>query len=99
MNGVSHTIRAELNAKNKVIAINTFAILVMTCSFNIINWTLAETKEKQKIGTKVRKLITCHRMNRPRTDIERVYVKRENSGKELIQLELTSKTSTIGLKK
>ena len=32
-------LRTEVNAKNKVIAINSLAIPVMTYSLNIINWT------------------------------------------------------------
>ena len=51
------------------------------------------------MDTKVRKLTTCHRRHHIRADIERLYVKRENSGSGLIWQELTSKTTTIGLKK
>ena len=40
-----------------------------------------------------------HRRHYPRVYIECLYVKTENSGRELIQLELTYKTGTIGLKK
>ena len=39
---ITRITRTELNIKNKVIAINTLAILVVMYSFNIINWTLAE---------------------------------------------------------
>ena len=39
-------LRTELNAKNRFIAINTLAILLVTYSFNIINWTLAEILKK-----------------------------------------------------
>ena len=69
----------------------------MEYNFNMINCKLAEIKKK--MDTKVRKLITCHRIHHPRADIERHYVKRENDGRGLIQLELTYKTITIGLKK
>ena len=57
-NGINHIINKEIRkiileekkshvknrteCKNKVIAINTLAIPVMTYSFDIINWTLAE---------------------------------------------------------
>ena len=51
------------------------------------------------MDTKVRKLITCHRMHHPREERERLYAKRENVRRELTQLELTYKTATIGLKK
>ena len=55
---------------------------------------LAEIK---MMDTRVRKLITCHRLHHSRADIECPYVKRENSGRGLIQLELTNKTTTIWL--
>ena len=38
-------------------------------------------------------------MRHPRADIVRLYVKSENSGRELIQRKLTNKTTTVGLKK
>ena len=66
----------------------------MRGNFDVINWTLAEI---EKMNTKIRKLITCNRMHHPRTNIERLYVKRENGGRGSIQ-ELTYKTTTIGLK-
>ena len=72
-------------------------ILVLTYSFNIIDWILAEItkkkKEKRKMNTKVRKPITCHRMHYLKADKECVYIKRENGGKGLIQLEFTNKTT------
>ena len=51
------------------------------------------------MDAKVMKLITCHRKHHPRTDIERLYIRRENGGRGLIQQEMTNKTTTIGLKK
>ena len=42
----------------------------MTYSFNIINWTFTEIK---KMDIKVRKLIICHYMHYPRTEIENVF--------------------------
>ena len=55
-NRIKALLITEWNTKNKVIAINTLTIPVMTKSFNIINWTLAEIKKKMDI--KVWKLIT-----------------------------------------
>ena len=48
------------------------------------------------MDTKVKKLIICHRIYHQKTCIERFYVKRENGGRDLIQLELTYKTITVG---
>ena len=38
-------------------------------------------------------------MHHPRADIERLYIKRENNGRGLIQRELTDKTTIVGSKK
>ena len=46
-----------------------------------------------------RKLITCNRMHPPKANLERFYIKRENDGRELIQVKLTFETTNIGLKK
>ena len=60
--------------KNKVMVINTLAIPVMTNSFNITNWILAEIK---MMDTLVRKQITYNRNHRTRVNTERLNVKRK----------------------
>ena len=40
--------RSELNAINKIQAINTLAILVVTYSFNIINWQMHEIRKMDR---------------------------------------------------
>ena len=52
-------LKTELNSANRIEAINTLAIPVVTYSFNIINWTISDIK---KIDVKIRKLMTCNRM-------------------------------------
>ena len=85
-----------MGKKNKVVAINSLEIIVVTSSFNIINWTLTEIKE---MCIKVRKLIICLRMHHPRENIKCLNVKRENGERGLIQLVLTNKTTNIGVNK
>ena len=91
---VRSILKTELNSKNKLTAINTLAIPVVTYSFNVINWNLRELK---KIDTKIRKQLTCNRMHHPEPDVDRLYVPRSKGGRGMIQLELSYKTSTIGL--
>ena len=43
-------LKSELNATNKIEAINTVAIPVVTYSFNIINWTLEDIRNFGKLG-------------------------------------------------
>ena len=86
--------KTELNSRNRITAINTLAIPVVTYSFNIINWNLRELK---KIDTKIREQLTCGRMHHPKSDVDRLYMPRSKGGRGMIQLELSYKTSTVGL--
>ena len=49
----------------------------------------------KKLDTKLRKLLTMHNMHHPK--VHRLYLPRKNGGRGMIQLELSYKTSTIGL--
>ena len=89
-------LKTELNSANRIEAINTLAIPVVTYSFNIVNWTLSDMK---KIDTKIRKLMSCNRMHHPTADVDRLYIPRKDGGRGLIQLELSVKTATIGLQR
>ena len=89
-------LKTELNSANRIEAINTLAIPVVTCSFNITNWTLSDIK---KINVKITKLMTCSRMHHPKADVDRLYIPRKEGGREVIQLGLSLKTTTIGLQK
>ena len=87
-------LKSELNSANKVEAINTSAVPVVTYGFNIINWTL---QELAKLDTKTRKFLTMYKMHHPKSDVDRLYLPRTEGGRGLIQLELSYKATTIGL--
>ena len=86
--------KTELNAKNKIEAINTLALPVVTYSFNIINWNLEDIR---RIDRKLRKQLTIGRAHHPKADVDRLYLPRKEGGRGLINLELTYKTTTIGM--
>lgn len=86
-------LKTELNAANKFEAINTLAIPVVTYSFNIINWKLSDTR----MDAKTRKMLTTSKMHHPKSDVDRLYLPRTSGGRGLVQLELSLKTTTIGL--
>ena len=88
------TLKTELNSKIRITEINTLAIPVITYSFNIIDWNLSEVK---RLDIKVRKMMTTHSMHHPKADIYRLYLQRSNGGRGLNQLELSYKTTMIGL--
>ena len=59
----SRGIQQELNSKSRITAIIMLAILVITYSFNIIDWNFSEVKKKKKkkkIDIKVKKMMTTH---------------------------------------
>ena len=75
---VRSILRKELNARNRIDAINSLPPPVVTYSFTIINWSLTEIK---KIYTKIRKLLTKHRMHHPKSDVNRLYLPRKEGGR------------------
>ena len=89
-------LKSELNSANKLEAINTSAVPVLTYSFNIINWTL---QELAKLDTKTRKFLTTYKIHHPKSDVGRLYLPRTEGGRGLIQLELSYKSTTNGLDK
>ena len=89
-------LKTEFNSASRIEAINTLAIPVVAYSFNIINRTISDIK---KIDVKIRKLMTCNRMHHPKADVDRLYIPRKEEGRGMIQLELSLKTTTIGLQK
>ena len=58
--GKIYNLQSKLNAKNKLEAINTLAIPVVTFNFNVVNWNLEEIKRKNP-----RKMMTLNRMHHP----------------------------------
>ena len=42
---VRSIMKTELNSKNRITAMNTLAIPVVTNSFNVVNWNLKELKK------------------------------------------------------
>ena len=69
---------------------------LVTYSFNIINCTF---QELTKLNTKTRKFLTMYKMHNPKSDVDRLYLPRTEGGRGLIHMELSYKTSTMGLEK
>ena len=88
------TFKTELNSENRITAINTLALPIITYSFNIIEWNLSEVK---RLDIKIKKMMTTHSMHHLKVDIHRLYLPKSNGERGLTQLELSYKTSTISL--
>ena len=89
-------LKSELHSANKLEAINILEVPVVTYSFNIITWTL---QVLVKLDTKTRKFLTMYKMYHAKSDVDRLYLPRTEGGRGLVQLELSYKTTTIGLDK
>ena len=76
--------KSELNAKNKMEAINTLAIPVLRYSFGIINWKIEDIRG---LDVMTRKQLTMHRLHHPKAAVERLYLPRDLGGRGLQQIE------------
>jgi hypothetical protein len=85
-------LKSELNARNKITAIGALAVPVLRYRFGVINWKLEEIKE---IDSKTRKMLTMYKMHHPKVDIGRLYVKRKEGGRGLVQVEAAYKTEIL----
>ena len=75
--------KSELSSTNRMEAINTLAIPVVTCSFNNVDCEIEETR---RVDRKTRKILNSERMHHPShtSDVDRLYLLR-NDGHRGIQ--------------
>jgi hypothetical protein len=79
-------LQSKLNGRNKIKAINTWAVSLMRYGAGIINWRKDELKT---IDRKTRKLLTMYKGMNPNSDVDRLYTKRKDGGRGLIGIEST----------
>jgi uncharacterized membrane protein YgaE (UPF0421/DUF939 family) len=87
-------LKSELNARNKITATGALAVPVLRYSFGIINWRLEEIKQTDN---KTRKMLTMYKTHHPKADKDRLYVKRKEGGRGLVQIESAYKTKIINI--
>jgi len=89
-------LKSKLNGKNKMQAINTWAVALLRYGAGIINWKVAELK---KIDRTTRKTLTMYGAFHPKSDIDRLYLKRKHGGRGLISIEtcVRSEENNLGL--
>jgi len=87
-------LKSKLNARNKITAIGALAVPVLRYSFGIINW---RTEDINKIDRKTRKILTMYKMHHPKADINRLYVKRKEGGRGLVQVEAAYKAEITSI--
>jgi len=87
-------LKSELNARNKITTVEALAVPLLRYSFGIINW---RTEEIKKIDRKTRKILTMYKMHHPKADIDRLYIKRKEGGRGLVQMEAAYKAEIINI--
>ena len=75
----------ELNGKDEIQAINTCAVALLRYGAGIINW---KVDKLTKIDRTTRKTLTMYGVLHPKSDIDRLYLKRKHGGRSLISIEI-----------
>jgi len=84
----------ELNARNKITATGALAVQVLKYSFGMINWRIEEIKE---IERKTRNILKMCKMYHQKPDIDRLYLKRKEGGRGMVQIEAAYKAEIINI--
>ena len=77
-------LKSELNARNKIAAINTLAVPVILYSYGVIDWKLDEIQDLDRM---TRKQLCMNQMLAKRADVERIYLPCQEGGISLLNLE------------
>ena len=89
-------LNSELNARNRIAAINTLAVPVVHYSYGIIDWKLNEI---QVLDNMTRKQLCMNRMLAKKADVDRIYLPCQEGGRSLMNLEKEYKATMVGLHK
>ena len=89
-------LKSELNARNKISAINTLAVPVVLYSYGVINWKIEEIQDLDRM---IRKQLCMNRMHAIKADIDRIYLPCTEGERGLTNLEKEFKATIVGLKK
>ena len=68
-------LKSKLNGKNKIQAINTWVVALLRYGAGIVNW---KVDELEKIDRTTRKTLTMYGALHPKSDIDRLYLKRKH---------------------
>ena len=88
-------LKSKLNGKNKIKALNSWAVAVLRYGAGIINWRSDELKE---LDRKTRKLLTLYKVFHPKSDVDRLYLSRRKGGRGLMNCEdvIRSEENNLG---
>ena len=93
---VRKVLETKLNGNNIIKAINTWAVSVVRYSAPFLDW---RKQEIQELDRRTRKLMTMHKVLHPKSNVDRLYISRNEGGRGLLSVEDTIETSKIGLER
>ena len=82
--GLRSILKSKLNGKNKKTAINTYAVAVFRHGAGILQWKESNLKN---VDRKSRKTMTMYGALHPKSDVDRLYIKRKEGGRGLVSVE------------
>ena len=77
-------LKSSLNEKNKITAINAWAVAVFRYEGEILHWKESELKD---VDRTLRKTMTMYGALHPKSDVDRLYIKRKEGGRGLMSVE------------
>ena len=91
---VKKILKTQLTAKNKIMAINQFALPVLTYGFGIVEWP---QNELTALDVKTRKLLTINKLINRNQCMDRIYIPRREGGLGLCGVDDRYRSQIIGL--
>jgi hypothetical protein len=88
--------KTELNGKNKIKAINTWAIPLLTYSFGVLNWARTDLESIQR---GIRKTMTQFRNHHPVSSVARMTISRKEGGRGLIDIPSLAQRQVSNMRK
>ena len=87
-------LKSEMNARNKIAAINTLAVPVILYNYGVIHWKLDEIQDLDRM---TRKQLCMNQMLAKKADVHSIYLPCQEGGRSLMNLEKEYKATMIGL--
>ena len=91
---IKQVLKSELNARNKIAAINTLLVPVILYSYGVTDWKLDEIHNLDRM---TRKQLCMNQMLAKKADVDRIYLLCQEGGRSLMNLEKEYKATMIRL--
>ena len=89
---VKVVLQTKLHGRNKILAINGFALPVLFCSFGVIHMGCTDLQQLNRWN---RKLLSMHGVRHPAADVDRLYAPCSDGGRGLQQIESTYQSCIV----